>query len=601
MSYLRARRAGPVVGAGRDTGRRAGAQPGPWEMKHVGEWRVRGLLLAFAAAAFVVGAVGSGVLWQSGYRALVSPSVLLPVAWVFELVVYLIADGRRSGRGPGIGLLTGLVARAAMAAATAFLWAEGTPWTEAFLRYYGSSWVGVVLQISMAALLVWFIADLAPAVAQLTAESRSTRPAPRGDRGRLLDELIRPESQIPPPVVPSSADAPAPAEIAEAPEVLDVVLDNEPAPEPDEEAEDEAPAPEPVPAAPGPPSLGARPHEDPEAVMAAVDEEPAPEEPQALEDHEDREIAVVLDREPPEAPEPPAAAPEPEFPEPVSMEEPTTLEQETSELEAVTDVSPQLEVVGWAVSEAVRNAVDVGDARPLAPLPGSSVLVVTNAPREVDEEAVARHCLTGAAALTLLVRHGLLGEPTMAAGLFRGGGMLVAPARDAMVLLHWGAPANLGLLAGLGRRLVGALQGTWPAAGRLPPGPALAEADPGEPMPALDEWARSLGQQTASHRVHGLGKVMTLASAGCEHRRAAAAAAALWQSWSEFGRACGHGGLRRLIVACDSGAAALGLVQPESGDPLLLVRLASQAQLGIAAAQVERLVQTLQAGSPGWS
>ncbi len=559
-------------------------------MKHVGEWRVRGLLLAFAAAAFVVGAVGSGVLWQSGYRGLVSPSVLLPVAWVFELVVYLIAHGRRSGQGPGAGLLVGLSARAAMAAATALLWAEGAPWTDAFLRYYGSSWVGVVLQISMAALLVWFIADLAPAVAQLEAESRSTRPAPEGERGRLLDELIRPESQPPPPVARSSEDAPGPAEPAEAPEVLDVVLDDEPEAEPEPAAE-----------ARGLPTLGARLHEEPEAQTAAADEEVAPEEPQVPEADEDREIDIVLEREPPEDLEPVAPGPEPHFPEPASMDEPTGIEQETSELEAVTDASPQLEVVGWALSEAIRNAVGVEDARPLALLPGCGVLVVTNAPREVDEEAATRHCLTGATALTLLVRHGLLGEPGLAAGLFRAGGMLVAPAQDAIVLLRWGAPANLGVLAGQGRRLAGAFQAAWPAADRLPRRLDLAEADPGEPLPLMEEWARSLGQQTASHRVHGVGKVMTLASAGCEHRRAAAAAGALWQSWSEFGRICGHGGLRRLVVACDSGAAALGLAQPESGDPLLLVRLAPQAQLGMAAAEVERLVQRLQTGPAGGS
>ncbi len=581
----------------------------PQEMKQVADWRIRGLLLAFAAAAFVVGIVGCGVLWQSGYRSAIAPTALMPLAWICELFVYLIAHGRRAGIGAGAALLVGLFARAAMASSTALIWPEGVGWWEAFQRYYGSAWAGVLLQISMAALLVWFISDLAPAVAQLTAENRSTPPPSREQRGRLLDELMHLEepaeqarsARVAAGTAPQRERVRATPEEAKdearpgnKPETPTAAVVEKPKTAHSGEEKSEATAPTVQAREPAVPSA--------EVDMLSLAPRPVPEETEKAEG-EAEEIEKVQSED---AREEALAAPVdvgsreakselvPTQPDPTRSSAP---DEETSELAAVASVAPAGDVVGWAVAEAVRSALGVENAQPLPAVPGSATLVVTNAPVGSDYEALALHALTGAAALPLFVSHGLLGDVQMAAGLFRGGGMLAVPGSQAIVILRCSAPANLGVLAGQARRLLDTLEASWPRPDELVPRIDLPEVTAAEPPREMEDFARSIGQHCAAHRVQGLGTVMTFASAGCDHAHAAASAAAAWRAWSEFGRTCGQGGLRRLVAACSNGSAALGLGQVSSGENCLIARLAPQAQLGIAAAEMERLVQRCTGGA----
>jgi len=557
-------------------------------MTLVGEWRVRGLLLAFTAAAFVVGVVGGGVLWQAGYRGLVSPKVLLPVAWAIELIAYALACGGRSGLSVGLALLVGLSARAAMAAGTAALWAEGSPWPEAFVRSYAQAWVTVVLQVAMAGVLVWFLADLTPTVRMIEGQQKRPRRRPsREERVRLIDELLPPGEERPEPEPepePETSQV-----IAEVP-AGDEEAELEPEPEPEPELVEQVSQPPADEAASGP----WRDEEEEETEEALVSHLPSADEEAPVQDaagpgeiEEQIETAVEPASGSDDTGEEAVATIPPRQPVGAAEEE----DQETSELAAVREASPVPAVVGWALAEAVKTVAGVEGLRPLEAAEATPLLVVGNAPEGADDALLAGLSAQGAAALGLLGRYGLLAEAEFAAGLFRAGGLLIVPASEALVTLWWAAPANLGLLASQGRKLSRSLQGAWPAVEAAYPELALPEAEPIELPPTVAQAAASLGSSCEAFRVSGLGAIGLLASAGCDCRLAAAASAVVWGACSELGRAVGHGGLRRLIVACGRGAAAMALAQRQDGQTFLFVRLAPQAQPGIAAAEVERLVQ----------
>ncbi len=487
-------------------------------MSGVATWSIKLRLVIFAAAAFIVGAWGCGVLWQSGYTTTLPVGILLPAALVVEAILYALVRGSRSGLGAFAAIVLGLVARASMAAATAALANESQPFAVLFVRFYASAWVGMVLQIAMAGLLVWFIADLVPAIAAVSPVRVAT--PPQDDRRRLLDELlrdtgIRPEVEQLEQSPEAAAREPSPAEDAGDANELEIVL------EPVEPAREGA-------------------QETPPADTAPQD------------------VTSAAD-------------------------------QETSELEAVTESAPAAEVMGWAVAEVVRSATSVADVRPLAQCADLPVQIIGNLPEEVQPSIACRGCLAGAGALAILCEHGLVGQPLFAVGLFRAGGLVVVPASEAIVWLRHPAPANLGQLAVQARNLAKTLDAQWPAVV-----PELAPAPSSEgvelSISPLNEWAASAGVQAIPCRVEGTGLLAVLASAGCEHTAIASFAAAVWQNWSEIGRSCGHGGLRRLLVAAEEGSIGLGATQLETGDHCLIVRVAPQAPLGTVAAEIERII-----------
>lgn len=506
-------------------------------------WGVRLRLLVFAAAAFVVGAWGCAVLWQSGYQSRIPALLVLPASWLLEIVVYSVSRGRGTGFSAAGAVFLGLVSRAAMATATTVIARGQEQFASTFVLFYAMAWVGVALQIAMAALLVWFIAGLQPTMAEIKQP-----PVPvsedADERRRLLDELLQ------------ATDVGARV------------------------AEDEA-------GERGGAGGGAGPGGGVEGEAAGAAEEEVIEvvlEPEEAEEREDARASEMA---------------------PATQAAEAGADEETSELAAVSvepgPAAPEgariaREVVGWAVAEVVRHATGIEDVTVLEGSPGDLV-IVCNLPSEVQDGGAASSCARGAGAAAVLAESGFLGSVSFAFGLFRAGGLVVTPARDGLVWLHTGAPATLGQLATLGRRLAIELESQWPDAAVL-----VEESDlptvggGGGAVEAVARWARAAGVEALSHRVDGTGTVVTLGSAGCDHRRAAAAAAGAWRSWSELGRTCGRGGLRRLVLACDSGAAAVANAQLPSGEQCLLVRMAPQTQCGLVAAEIERVVQACEGG-----
>jgi predicted regulator of Ras-like GTPase activity (Roadblock/LC7/MglB family) len=212
--------------------------------------------LLFAGAVIVIGLLGPGALWEWGYQYTLPFVVCLPVLWVIEFGLYSLVS-RKGALGilPGLGL--GLLGRGVMAAAAA-TWAAGAAgFIGAFVRYYAEFWLGGVLQIVMATMLLWLLADLVPAVQELAdAEGGAPR---RRNRRRLLDELLASEGR-----------AARGAAVSEE--------EDEEEPEEEAEAAEEA-APEPEVAAPEEPTLETGPVEEPTApvVQTPVSYGPADE------------------------------------------------------------------------------------------------------------------------------------------------------------------------------------------------------------------------------------------------------------------------------------------------------------------------------------
>ena len=108
------------------------------------------MFFLFLVAVLAVGALGTGVLYGWGYRAKAQLLVVLPMTLVVELALYLLVASRRLGRVAYWSWPVGLGARAAMAAGAAVTWPAGDSFRASFLVYFGSNWVGVVIQMLLA-------------------------------------------------------------------------------------------------------------------------------------------------------------------------------------------------------------------------------------------------------------------------------------------------------------------------------------------------------------------------------------------------------------------------------------------------------------------
>ncbi len=463
------------------------------------------VLLLFALAVVIIGLLGPGALWAWGYDGCVLPLVVcLPVVWVIEFALYTLVS-RRSALGilPGLGL--GLAGRAAMAALAA-LWAQGpNAFAQGFLRYYGEFWLGALLQIAMATMLLWLLADLVPAVQELTATEASKLRRSRRRRRRLLDELLEGESAAP---------------SLEAEEEED-----------EEDEEDEAGEEEAAPAEP--------------EVVAEVAEEPAPE----------AEAAPV---------EEPVAVSEPEaVPEPLPSEALSATPAESSIGYGATD-----EVMRMAVIEAARQASGVEDLRALAGPTPDFPQIIGNPPREADAVSVAALAFRAAAATAALTDAAMLGAPTMAALLPKAGGILLVAAQGAVVCVRSPVSQAVGLFVAQGRKTASALQAPWTGPAGIDLDLSIvAEAAPA--CQALVTAVAPSGNALTWHDLGHLGVVALVASAGADHLRAAAAMEALWRVAADLSRQCNHSTLRRILLCGERGSAAAAPVRIGDGGFLL--------------------------------
>lgn len=495
----------------------------------------RTLVVAFACAVLLVGALAPGALWQWGYTLTAGLLPCLAVLWLIELAVYPRLG--RSGRmGCAGGVLAGLLLRAAMAAATAG-WAHGPEtFPRAFVRYYGEFWLGAGLQVLMAAMLLWLLSDLVPAVRHLE-EVRTTTARRRG-RGELLAELLaearKGVAQGEPVALAPQAPAQEGAAKPDQPEAIEVVP---------VAAQAEAALAEPAA------------EETPDASAAAG--------PTSISDQDTSELEPVR----------PAA-------------------ETATTIELVEGVSQ--EVVRAAVLDAARRVAGVEDLRYLAwsGLPA----VIANPPSEADETATAAAATAAAGAARALSEAGLLGAPDLVVLVFRSAGMLLTAATEAIVAMRYAGTAALGSLVMQGRQVAAELQASWPEIPLVEDVQAAKPAEAPEGCEALFSRAVETGQSLGWYQV-GTGEYLALVASGATDLATSAQAfTALWRAASELGRQCVHASLRRLLICCERGAVAAGTVKKADERTLHLVRIAPGVQPGMAAAELETLAALCETG-----
>lgn len=493
----------------------------------------RTLVVAFACAVLLVGALAPGALWQWGYTMTAGLLPCLAVLWLIELAVYprLGRSGRMGGAG---GVLAGLLLRAAMAATTAG-WAHGSDaFSRAFVRYYGEFWLGAGLQVLMAAMLLWLLSDLMPAVRHL---EEVTTPTPRR-RGRreLLAELL----------------AEARKGVAQGEQVA---------------LAPQAPAPE-----------GTTKPDQPEAtevVPVAVQAE-----------------AALTERVAQVAPDASAAGTTSISDQDTSELEPVRPEAEAGTTAQLVGVSQ--EVVRAAVLDAARRAAGVEDLRYLA-WPGLPA-VIANPPSEADETATAAAATAAAGAARALSEAGLLGAPDLLVLVFRSAGMLLTAATEAIVAMRYVGTAALGSLVMQGRQIAAQLQAPWPEIPLVEDVQTPKPTEAPEGCESLVSRAAETGQSLGWYQV-GTGEYIALVASGATDLTTSAQAyTALWRAASELGRQCVHASLRRLLICCERGAVAAGTVRKADERTLHLVRIAPGVQPGMAAAELETLAALCETG-----
>lgn len=484
------------------------------------------LVVAFACAVLVVGVFAPAALWQWGYTLTARLWLCLVALWAIELVVYprLGRSGRMGCTG---GVTVGLLVRAGMAAATAGWAHRPDAFTSAFVRYYGEFWLGAVLQVLMAAMLLWLLSDLVPSVGQL--EEAKPPPSRRRGRGELLAELL--------------AEARKGVAEGEAVPIAPAVAAGEQTPEPPQ-AE----------AAQAPPAATEEEAAQPVAVempdvTAAVSEA-------AISDQDTSELAPVST----ETPKPEAA----------------------ELLEGVPE-----EVVRAAVLDAAQRAAGVEDLRYLA-WPHTPA-VIANPPSEADEAATAAAVAAAAGAARALAEAGLLGAPELVALVFRSAGMLLAAATEAIVAVRYVGPQSLGGLVMQGRHVATELQAPWPEIPLTEDAQALRLTEASASCEALANRVAETGQSLGWYQIAAAEELAVVASGATDMPASARASVMLWRAASELGRQCVHATLRRLLICCERGAVTAGTIKRTDGPALYLVRIAPGVQPGMAAAELESL------------
>ncbi|MCX7598230.1 MAG: hypothetical protein N2512_05115 [Armatimonadetes bacterium] len=504
------------------------------EPADVGMGPPKALVVAFACAVVLVGALAPRALWQWGYTVTAKLWVCLAILWLIELMVYP-RIGRSGRMGCAGGVLIGLFVRAGMAAAAAGADYGTDTFPRAFVRYYGQFWLGAGLQVLMATMLLWLLSDLVPAVRQL--EEVRTAASRRRGRGDLLSELLAEARKG------ATEAKPVPTETPTATEEGSLEMPQPPVSEATPPASDE----EPIAA-----------EEAPAAEPASV-EAPGPFAGAGSTDISDQDTSEL----------------EPVRPEGTTVTEPL----------AAQGISQEL--VRAAVLDAARRATGVDDLRYLAwPEPPS---IIANPPSEADERTTAAAIRTAAGAAGALAEAGLLGSPDLVVLVFRSAGMVLVAAMEAIVAVRYMGPPALGSLVLQGRRIVAELQAPWPEISCAEDVRTSRLAEAAASCDALVSRAAETGQYLAWFQVGATEDLVVVSSSATDMATSAHASAALWHAASELGRQCVHASLRRVLICCQRGAVAAGTVRRADGGTLCLVRIAPGVQPGMAAAEIETL------------